>query len=88
MSVLFEFGIKFLAQFFMVLFREISEGIGDCLSFLFLSEQRVSLGRVWQMFEAVLFFLERKVSQGNGLGEIETDDFSNCIDFFDGHVSL
>jgi hypothetical protein len=88
MSVFFEFCIQFFAQFFMVLFREISEGIGNGLPFLFLCEQRVSLGGMWQMFEPVLFFLERKVSQRNGLSEIETDDFSNFIDFFDGHVSL
>ena len=88
MPVFFEFGIKLFAQFFMVFLRKISESIGNGLSLLFLCEQRVSFGGMWQMFEPVLFFLERKVSQRNGLSELYTDDFGNFIDFFDGHVSL
>lgn len=61
-TIFFKLCVEFLAQFLMLLFGEISKGVGDGLTLLFFGKQRISFWGVGQMFESVLFFVKREVS--------------------------
>ena len=61
-AIFFELCVKFFAQFLMMLFGEISEGVDNGLALLFFSEQRISFWGMGQMLEPVLLLLKREVS--------------------------